>query len=265
MADFKLTQIWIYPIKSLGGISLSTAKVMGKGLQYDRRWMLVDETGKSMTQRVYPKMALFKLSLNGKQLIVRYNQNEIIVHIDKQHLSNPLQVKIWDDTVIAYEVDLEYSQWFSEKLGISCKLVFFPEENSRPVNPKYNVNAEHVSLADAYPFLIIGQSSLNDLNARLKEPVPINRFRPNFVFEGGQPYEEDMWRNFSIGKTWFVGVKLCDRCVLTTVDQDTGEKGVEPLKTLSSYRQWDNKVYFGKNLVTLQDGTLNVGDIIMPE
>jgi uncharacterized protein len=265
MADFKLTQIWIYPIKSLGGISLSTAKVVGKGLQYDRRWMLVDETGRSMTQRVYPNMALFKLSLTGKQLIIRYDQNEITVHIDQQQLSNPLNVKIWEDDVIAYEVGPKYSEWFSEKLGISCKLVFFPEENSRPVDPKYSVNAEHVSLADAYPFLIIGQSSLDDLNARLKEPVPINRFRPNFVFEGGQPYEEDMWRNFSIGKTWFVGVKLCDRCVLTTVNQDTGERGVEPLKTLSSYRKWDNKVYFGKNLVALQDSTVSVGDLIVPE
>ena len=262
MAELKLTQIWIYPVKSLGGISVTSAVVKEKGLQYDRRLMLVDETGTAMTQRVFPKMALFKSSIDGGVLTINYLGDSLQLDLIKPPLSNPLEVTVWDDTVSAFEVNHPYSQWFSERLASPCRLVYFPEQHSRPVNPKYMVNEEQVSLADAYPFMIIGQSSLDDLNSRLKEVVPMNRFRPNFVFTGGEAFEEDMWRNFSIGSNRFVGVKMCDRCVLTTVNQDTGEKGTEPLKTLTSYRKRDNKVYFGQNLVALDHKTVSVGDRI---
>jgi uncharacterized protein YcbX len=113
--------------------------------------------------------------------------------------------------------------------------------------------------------MIIGQSSLDDLNSKLNEPIPMNRFRPNFVFEGGEPYEEDQWRNFSIGDVRFVGVKRCDRCIMPTINQTTAEKGVEPLKTLASYRKWANKIYFGQNLVALDENVVNVGDRIVLE
>jgi uncharacterized protein YcbX len=261
MRELKLTQINIYPIKSLGGISLSSARVMPKGLQYDRRWMLVDEDGVCLTQRVHPAMALFKLAMEGNQLVVTHKENSLTLPIDGRS-SHAMKVTIWDDVVSANEVSQHCSQWFSDLLGIHCKLVSFPEENARPVDPKYKVNGEHVSLADAYPFLIIGQSSLDDLNDRLSKPVPMNRFRPNFVFTGGDPYEEDGWRNFNIGSTKFVGVKPCSRCVLTTVNQDTAEKGIEPLKTLATYRKRDNKIYFGQNLVAMDYNTIHVGDMI---
>ncbi|HEX6224658.1 MAG TPA: MOSC N-terminal beta barrel domain-containing protein [Chryseolinea sp.] len=262
MAELKLTQIWIYPVKSLGGISVTSAAVREKGLQYDRRLMLVDETGTAMTQRVFPKMALFKSSIDGGVLTINHLGDSLQLDLIKPPLSNPLEVTVWDDTVSAFEVDRPYSQWFSDRLASPCRLVYFPERHSRAVNPKYMVNEEQVSLADAYPFMIIGQSSLDDLNSRLKEVVPMNRFRPNFVFTGGEPFAEDSWRNFSIGSNRFVGVKMCDRCVLTTVNQDTGEKGTEPLKTLSSYRKRENKVYFGQNLVALDHQTVSVGDTI---
>jgi uncharacterized protein YcbX len=261
MRELKLTQINIYPIKSLGGISLSSARVMSKGLQYDRRWMLVDSDGVCLTQRVHPTMALFKLAIEEDQLVVNHKENSLTIPIDGRS-SHSMKVTIWDDIVSANEVSQNYSQWFSELLGIDCKLVSFPEENARPVDPKYKVNGEHVSLADAYPFLIIGQSSLEDLNNRLSKSVPMNRFRPNFVFTGGDPYEEDGWKNFTIGSTKFVGVKPCSRCVLTTVNQDTAEKGIEPLKTLATYRKRDNKIYFGQNLVALDYNTIRVGDMI---
>ncbi len=262
MAELKLTQIWIYPIKSLGGISLSSSTVMEKGLEYDRRLMLVDETGTAMTQRVFPKMALFKSSIDKGLLTITHHQHSMKLDLKKPPASNPITVNIWDDTVSALEVDGSYSQWFSELLGSPCRLVYFPEENSRPVDPRYEVNHEQVSLADAYPFLIIGQSSLDDLNSRLTEPVPMNRFRPNFVFTGGEPFEEDTWRDISIGSTRFVGVKMCGRCILPTVNQDTAERGTEPLKTLSTYRKRDSKVYFGQNLVALDYKPVSVGDTI---
>ena len=262
MAELKLTQIWIYPIKSLGGISLSAAAVMEKGLEYDRRLMLVDETGTAMTQRVFPKMALFKSSIDKGLLTITHHQHSMKLDLKKPPLSNPTTVNIWDDTVSAFDLEGSYNQWFSELLESPCRLVYFPEENSRPVDPRYEVNHEQVSLADAYPFLIIGQSTLDDLNSRLTESVPMNRFRPNFVFAGGEPFEEDSWRNFSIGSTRFVGVKMCARCQLPTVNQDTGERGHEPLKTLSTYRKRENKVYFGQNLVALDYNPVRVGDTI---
>lgn len=267
MKDLTLTEIWIYPIKSLGGIRLKTAKVEEKGLQFDRRWMLVDDEGIFLTQRVHPQMSLFKLSIAGDQLtIVKrasiIQRESISLNVKSSAKGIPMPVTIWNDSVIAHEVDPDLSAWFTSQLNSSVRLVSFPEKNERLVDPNYQVHHENVSLADAYPFMIIGQSTLDDLNTRLAEPVPMNRFRPNFVFTGGDPYEEDTWRNFKIGQNRFVGVKPCGRCVLTTVNQDTAERGVEPLLTLSTYRKQNSKVNFGQNLVALDHTSVSEGDVI---
>jgi uncharacterized protein YcbX len=226
--------------------------------------MLIDENGLFLTQRVHPQMALFKTSITGDHLTVNHNGDALTISLHPSTTRAPQPVQIWDDLVMASEVDPAYSTWFTQHLGFPCKLVYFPEENARTVDPRYKVNDEHVSLADAYPFLIIGQASLDDLNSRLHTPLPINRFRPNFVFTGGQPYEEESWRHFTIGTNRFVGVKPCARCVLTTVDQETAEKGKEPLKTLATYRNFNNKIIFGQNLVALDHQTIVVGDTITP-
>jgi uncharacterized protein YcbX len=270
MRQLTLTEIWIYPVKSLGGIRLNTSKVLQKGLLFDRRWMLVDEFGGFMTQRIYPQMALFKLSLNGDQITITFKKDpngiqhpSIILNANTPALGEMIHATIWDDEVDTVEVDQKVSSWFSELLDIKCKLVSFPENNPRPVDQLFKVNGEHVSLADAYPFLIIGQSSFDDLNSRLLHKLPMNhRFRPNFIFTGGEPYEEDDWKNFTIGKNRFQGVKNCARCVLTTVDQETAEKSAEPLATLATYRKRDNKIYFGQNVVAIDHGVVTVGDTI---
>ena len=258
-----LSEIWIYPVKSLGGIRLKSAQVLEKGLQYDRRWMLIDDAGVFMTQRVYPKMALFKVALEvtAKQLMITFHQDQLAIPFH-QTTSITLISKIWDDVVEVREVSETCSSWFSERLGLKCKLVSFPEENLRPVDPLYKVNDEQVGLADGYPFLIIGEQSLADLNARLQRPVPMNRFRPNLVFNGGVPYEEDTWKHFTIGRNRFVGVKTCGRCILTTVNQDTGEKGIEPLYTLAQYRKQNNKICFGQNVVATDHLEIMEGDEI---
>ena len=270
MSALTLTEIRIYPVKSLGGISLDNAIVQSKGLQYDRRWMLIDKDGVAMTQRSYPAMSLFKPSIENDLIWISYQKDEKIISstsLDIDTTSDRLiHTKVWNDIVEVLEPDPTVSQWFSRHLGIPCRLVAFPEEKPRPVDPLYSINNENVSLADAYPFLIIGQSSLDDLNTRLPDPVPMNRFRPNFVFAGpgAAPYQEDEWSNLAIGKVRFVAVKKSDRCVMTTVNQDTGEKGPEPLRTLSSYRKEGNKVYFGQNLVALDEGKVSVGDPVIP-
>lgn len=269
MDELALTGIFIYPVKSLGGIALDKAPVKNKGLEFDRRWMLIDGSGVAMTQRSYPEMALFRPRIDNGMLTIRYTRGEKIFSSCDFDLSMPpvnetIGARVWDDNVAVREVEPSISKWFTHHLGTACKLVAFPEENPRPVNPKYSVGESQVSLADAYPFLIIGQSSLDDLNRRLAEPVPMNRFRPNFVFTGGAPYQEDGWRNFTIGRIPFVGVKNSDRCVLTTVNQDTAEKGAEPLRTLSMYRKIENKVYFGQNIIALKQGEVSVGDRVIP-
>lgn len=257
-----LSEIWIYPIKSLGGIRLSHAKVLKKGLQYDRRWMLIDENNRFMTQRVHHKMALFKPSMGESKFTVRFGNEVLQIPFDHPLLDESISSTVWDDPVSVFEVNKGFSNWFTFHLDVKCRLVAFPEINPRPVDAKYKVNDEHVSLADAYPFLIVGQASLNDLNSRLAEPVPMNRFRPNLVFTGGEPYEEDAWRNFTVGKNQFIGVKPCSRCVLTTVNQDTAEKGREPLLTLSKYRRTGEKILFGQNAVAIDHDEIHEGDEI---
>jgi len=264
MNSFRLTEINIYPVKSLGGISLQSAEVTDRGLKYDRRWMLVDRGDKFLTQRAHPQMALIKTKINGNKLILSHktkNISPLVIPI----ISNIIEtiiVNIWDDLVTALVVGKYADEWLSEALDLKCKMVYMPDDALRYVERNHSTQNEIVSFADAYPYLLIGQSSLDDLNSRLKEKLSMNRFRPNLVFSGGNPYEEDLWNEFKIGNVIFYGIKPCSRCVITTVDQNTAEKREEPLKTLSTYRTVNNNVMFGVNLLNENNGILKVGDEI---
>lgn len=258
-----VTEIWIYPIKSLGGIRVSTSSVMEKGLRHDRRWMLVDEGGNFLTQRVIPRMALFKLHFNGHAIVVSHERDKLELPTELPVRGETIPARIWNDTVAVVEAEKHYHEWFSSRLGIKCRLVGFPEHEPRLIDPAYRPAQENVSLADGYPLLVIGQSSLDDLNGRLEEPVPMNRFRPNIVFTGGDPYEEDSWRQFRIGANRFLGVKPCGRCVLTTVDQETGVAGKEPLLTLSRYRRKNERICFGQNVIPVDYYEVHEGDEIV--
>jgi len=261
MSVRKVTEIWTYPVKSLGGIRHTSAKVFPKGLEHDRRWMLIDDQNVFMTQRVHHKMALFRTEWANGALKVTHGSDSVSI---PGEISGPeMKAQIWDDIVSVAEVHSTISNWFSDKLSMSCRLVAFPEENGRPVDPRYKVGDDHVSLADGYPLLIIGQSTLDDLNARMASPVPMNRFRPNVVFIGGDPFEEDTWSRFTIGNNAFAAVKQCGRCVLPTVDQSTGIMGKEPLATLNKYRKYDGKVLFGMNLIPLEHKEIHEGDEIV--
>ncbi|HTF20705.1 MAG TPA: MOSC N-terminal beta barrel domain-containing protein [Chryseolinea sp.] len=257
-----LTGIRIYPVKSLAGIVRSRATVLPKGLEYDRRWMLVDENGVFLTQRVHGMMALFDVLESPQGFVISHQGDSLTLPYDQGKASNPFEVQIWDDRVVAFEVNPEFSSWFSSKLDFRCRLVAFPESNPRQIDTAFATEGENVSLADAYPLMIIGESSLADLNARLSEPMTMNRFRPNLIFSGGAPYEEDTWNEFSIAGRQFNGVKRCARCVLTTINPRTGEKGAEPLKTLATYRRGNNKIYFGQNVIARTQDEIQVGDTI---
>jgi uncharacterized protein YcbX len=210
-------------------------------------------------------MALLQVSIKDDKLEVTHKvraMSKLQIPISNSE-NNRFVVNVWNDVVIANHLNKEVDLWFSEALNLDCQLVCMNDDSDRITDKKYTPEPKQVSFADAYPFLIIGQESLNDLNRRLKEPLPMNRFRPNFVFSGGEPFSEDTWKDFMIGDLKFRAVKPCSRCVVTTVNQDTAEKSSEPLETLARFRRVDNKVLFGQNLVGYNSGLLNVGNEII--
>lgn len=262
-----LSSIYIYPIKSLGGISLSEVFLEERGIQYDRRWMLVDKKGLFLSQRNLPKMALLQVNLTAEGLLITDKKNsEISISISFEPKSSLRKsVTIWEDTVEAQLVDDKVSRWFSERLGLPCDLVIMPDSTQRKLKEKYAVNDESVSFADGMPYLLIGQSSLDDLNKKLEKPVPMDRFRPNFVFEGREAFIEDSWKEIQIGDAVFKITKPCARCVMTTVDQDDASKSKEPLRTLASYRTVNGNVMFGQNMLLLSGQKVKIGDQLVPK
>ncbi len=267
--EYLLTEINIYPVKSLSGISLNEAEVTDRGLKYDRRWLLVDNNGKFLTQRILPQMSLIKVKIDNHSLLFTHKLKKELnfsLPLENNNLKQS-KVVIWNNIVNAVYVGQQADEWFSQALGFKCRLVYMPDESKRFVDKKYAAKNEVVSFADAYPFLLIGQSSLDDLNSRLlaspnlsgKEKLPMNRFRPNLVFSGGEPFTEDKMKIFRIGGVTFFPVKPCSRCVVTTVNQDTGVKGKEPLVTLATYRAQNNQIMFGQNLLHEGTGTIKVG------
>lgn len=259
-----VSELFIYPIKSLGGISVASAMVTDRGFQYDRRWMLVDENNHFLTQREFEAMALLQVELISEGLKIYHKKNihsPIIIPFSPE-TNEKANVEIWDDSCEAQFVSRIADEWFSDMLFLKCRLVYMPGSTKRCVDKSYAFNKEITGFSDAFPFLIIGQSSLNDLNSRLTEPLPINRFRPNIVFSGGKPFEEDVMEHFTINHINFYGVKLCARCLITTINQDNADKAKEPLQTLATYRRKNNKIYFGQNVLHNGAGKINVGDTI---
>ena len=261
----KISNLFIYPIKSLGGIELQNADLTDRGLANDRRWMLVDEHNQFLTQRSFPGMTLLKTAFRENKLIVYEKDNEKdALTLDLEPVNGgKLQVDIWEDICEAQQVSTSADVWFSDKLRRKVKLVYMPDASRRKVDEKYALQNDITSFSDGYPVLLIGQSSLDDLNSRLDQPVPMNRFRPNIVFTGGLPYQEDEMQHFKINGHDFYGVKPCGRCVMTTINQDTGVAGPEPLRTLSMYRTENNKVNFGQNILHTGIGRIKVGDEIL--
>ena len=259
---YNISNIFIYPIKSLGGIEVFLAQLTDRGLQYDRRFMLVDGSNHFLTQRQHPQMCLLQTAIEDNQLVI-YHKNDSVDKIMVSLQPAPgatIKVQVWEDECEAQVVSAAADEWFCDKLSIQCRLVYMPDETRRKVDGQFAFNDQVASFADAYPLLMIGQASLDDLNKRLPEPLPVSRFRPNIVFTGGQPYDEDTMEQARIKKIDLYGVKLCSRCVLTTIDQSTAVKSKEPLKTLSGYRMKNNKIYFGQNMLHTQKGLITVGD-----
>jgi len=259
----RVSELYIYPIKSLGGIKLQQAELTDRGFKHDRRWLLVDKKNRFLSQRSQPKMALLKVSLSPTGLMVTYNLNAHHLHIPfEPQINEPGTVTVWDTPCAAIFVSYSADRWFSKILGIKCRLAYMPDESFRKVDENHAPKGFVNSFADGYPFLLLGQSSLDDLNSRLEDKVGMDRFRPNIVFTGGKPFEEDLMDNILINNVSFYGVKLCARCIMIAIDQDNIKKTKAPLKALAKYRRQGNDVYFGQNLIHKGLGTISIGDEI---
>jgi uncharacterized protein YcbX len=260
----QISRLFIYPVKSLGGISVTSALLTDRGFQYDRRWMLVNEQNLFMTQREYPQMARLQTNITEEGISIFHMDNihERITVPFWPSSETRLTVKVWNDYCEAIFVDRQIDEWLSRKLDVSCRLVYMPDDSRRKVDPRYAVDDSNITnLSDGYPLMVLSQSSLDDLNSRLEAPVSMNRFRPNIVLAGANHYEEDEMAEFMIRGVRFYGVKLCARCTIPTINPDTLAKSKEPLKTLASYRQKGNNIWFGQNVIYAGGGvSLKVSD-----
>jgi hypothetical protein len=257
----RLSEINIYPIKSTRVISLQQARVQPRGIEWDRRWMLVDADNKFITARQFPRLAMVETRFLGEQLQISAPGCEALLIPLADAGAGDQQVSIWRDHCLTYEVSHAASAWFSAWLGSDCRLMRLSEQDQRPVDPEYSRPGDQVSLADGYPLLIIGEASLRDLNSRLQHAVSMKRFRPNLVVATDEPFIEDSWQRIRIGELEFELVKACSRCVFTTVDPQTGEKDprLEPLRTLGSYRRRpEGGVFFGQNAIPRSLGMLQL-------
>ena len=271
-APLTLTEIIIYPVKSLGGISLPAADLTPQGLRYDRRWLLVDAHNRFLTQREHAGLALLTVEAAHNGFLLRHREQPALPPLHIPFEAEPdktLFVSIWDDVVFAWRGTAAADEWLSTALGQPCKLVYMPDMARRevePDKPELNPAGTLVSFADGYPYLLATEESLAKLNAQLTEPVPMNRFRHNLIVRGAPADAEMEWTDFQINGLPFRSVRGCGRCVVTTIDQSTAQKdpGGEPLRTLATYRRPGKKVLFGQNVTGPPAGRLRVGDAVVP-
>ncbi len=274
----KISEINIYPVKSLKGISVESAVVEARGLENDRRWMLTDRDGKFFTQREFPRMALVSVWIEEGGIGVAANGFGEAFIPRLPEVRNRQMVTIWNSTCEGEVHSAVLNEWFSDVLETDCQLVYMPDDSRRSVNERFDRGSDIVSFADGYPLLAIGEASLADLNSRLDVPLPMTRFRPNIVISGSAAFDEDDWKVIEVGEARFRSSKPCERCVITTIDPAKGEfDGKEPLKTLASYRMakrvmpdrfesvgvGETAVLFGQNLIGESVGaTLRLGDAV---
>jgi len=249
-----------YPIKACRGLEVESSRVERMGLEHDRRMMVVTHAGEFLTQREYPRLALVSPKLsNGTLELSAPNYDSIQLGI--QTSGTPWPVNIWKSKgVQAIDQGEEAASWFSDWIGTAVRLVHIADGYKRRVNEQYKVeDDDHTGFADGYPILLTSEAGLDDLNSRLETPVPMNRFRPNIVVKGCEPFAEDSWNRIRVGDVELAVVKPCARCVVTTIDKETLEKSKEPLRTLGKYRKHELGAIFGQNVIPLNEGRVRLG------
>jgi uncharacterized protein YcbX len=261
----QVTALFIYPIKGTTAVSLQEAEVRPRGLAGDRRWVVVDQEGQFLQQRTHPKMAIVKTTPQDDGSLLVSATDMAPLHVTPPAGNERGDVTVWSDTVDAADAGPEAADWFTQFLGLPCRLMFMDKAAHRPVAPDYGREGDIVSFADALPLLLATEASRADLNTRLAAPVPMSRFRPNLVVDGDAPWADDDWKHVRVGEVEFEVTHPCTRCVVTTIDQETGEKSPDgdPLKTLATFRRGEKGVLFGQNLVPRTRGTIRLGDKVI--
>lgn len=240
--SMKVESLWIYPVKACAGVQVQAAQVETRGFRGDRRWMIIDENARHVTQRDHGRLALLRPGLVQGGLRFEGGPD-----LRPEETGSEIPVTVWGDDVQARPAPAAVNEWLSEQIGAALRLVYMADNSHRPVDAKYGQQGDEVSFADGYPILILTTASLQLLNGRLTDGIPMRRFRPNIVVSGAGAFEEDTWRRIRIGDAEIEIVKPCARCVVIDTDPDTGvqEKGV--LRELAAFRRIDGNVYFGQN------------------
>jgi len=266
----RLTDIWRYPVKSCRGERLAAARVEPWGLAGDRRWMVVNAEGAPVTGREHPQMVLITPQFDDGAYLTLSSPGMADLTVAVPSGAELVPVSVWSSNLLAAPAGDKAADWLTDVIGEPARLVYLDDPTRRPTNPQYSDPGDRVSLADGYPLLLTTEESLAVVNSWIAEgpkaaegPVPMGRFRPNVVVSGAPAWAEDGWRRLRIGPVTFRNAKGCDRCVFTTIDPDTGTKGHEPLFALARHRRWDNKIWFGVNLIPQAagaDAVIHAGD-----
>ncbi|QIB64847.1 MOSC domain-containing protein [Kineobactrum salinum] len=255
-----VSELSLYPVKSCSGHQVETFALDRFGPAGDRRWMITDPDGRFLTQREYPRLALVRVAVQaGGGLHLTNGSSTCEVALPATGAVSR-RVDVWGDQVQALDAGDAAAAWLSRHLDTPCRLVYMPQDSKRPVDPAFADAGQTVSFADAFPLLLISRASLDDLNSRLPQPVPMNRFRPNLVVGGCEPFAEDSWRRIRVGSVEFDVVKACQRCSIPSIDQATAERDGSINRVLASYRRFDRKILFGQNLLYSGGGRIAVGD-----
>ena len=258
--SLRISELAIYPVKSLRGIALEEAEIVATGFRHDRAWMIIDDWGSFLSQRQHPSMARIEVTPGDGSLRVTVPMGDP-VDVAVVDTGPPIEAQVWGHRCVGVDQGRRAAELLGSYLGRSCRLVRMAPGFARAIGASYRRPEDGpVGFADSMPFLLTSGASLTDLNIRLSDPVSMSRFRSNIVVEGGAPFQEEDWKRIRIGGVSFRVTKRCLRCEMINVDQASGVKNIEPMETLESYRSAPKGVAFGVNLVHEGTGWVRVGD-----
>lgn len=258
-----VSQLCHYPVKSLKGISLNQMEVDAFGPKWDRRFMLVDSTGRFVTQRQCPLMGLIQVRIDNQTLSFEFGDQHYAIHLNDALTGKDYEtVKVWDDVVTARLVQGDIHSWLSDILGRDVRLCFIDDATHRQVDPNYSRPGDRTSFSDGFPFLIISEASVDFLSDKLGREVEPARFRANIIVSGCEAFAEDEWKKIQINDIEFDIVKPCSRCVIPTLDLKTATKQPDVMQVMLKYRKQGKQVFMGQNAIHRSTGMLKLGDEI---
>lgn len=256
-----ITGLFYYPVKSCLGITASSVAIEERGIKYDRQWAVANAQGQALTQRELSQMALIEARVNDNGTLTLKAPGRASCEMSAGNSTTSTTIEVWGNRYTGFDEGDRVADWLEAFLGMQCRLVRVNPDNDRQcVVNLPDGKPVRLSFVDGCSFLVISQESLADLNDRMSQPVPMERFRPNIVISGLGAFAEDACRELQIGTVTLHKVQSCERCVITTIDQSSAIKGVEPMKTLSAYRRSGKKVIFGTYFLHAQSGQINIGD-----